>query len=974
MRARLVIISVLLSVAPVVNVYRDALEHYHRGLYDRARTEFESLGKSPLYEGYAVLCAGKLNMSDFPELLADYEQKYPGSALTSELHYQAGLNLFDEQMYQQADVEFGKVNQKELGKSEQSQFVFKSGYSNYALGRYPEAKKRFVELESLPVSQYSSPARYAMGFMNYVEKDFTEALEWFGKSVKDPRFEELSSFYIVDCRFMLKDYAYVVDEGVKLYDRLPAERQARLARAISESYLVLGNNALARKYYELGDTASEGGKDSDYFYAGSVMYAVQDYEGAVRNFTRISDKSDSLWQIAAYQLGNSYIQLKDKVSALDAFRSASLMHFDADIEEDAAFNHAKLAFDLNNDGSFFESYLKKYSTSRKGEQIYGYMALARLANRDYAGAIEAYDKIGNPNQEEDRNYLKANYLRANQLVSAGAYSDALPFLRSATVGVSAHDPFCQLSKFWIAECQYRTGDFKEAYSGFTGLYNISALDGKPEGDILPYNIGYSAFKQGNYDSASKWFERSLPYLDAGRALDARERKADCFLGLKDYDSAIEAYQKVIDAMGGDKYIYPYFQKAICYGLDGDNKKKAETLKLVEDFPASATLYGEALYELGRTWLDLKENSKAISVFRKLRDRAVAQIDVARGLIGEGMACVNLKRYDEALGCYKTVVADYPGSEFAEDALLAIESVYRSKKEPQKYVEYLEKNGLTSGKTGNEKENLYFNAGEQNFTAGNYEQARISLEKYLNLFPEGKYLPEVWYYLAECMRQQGDKMGACDAFRKASEIGKDASYAEQSLQGYADLCLELERFDAAYDTYSELVSRTSFDERRKHSYRGMMNAAYGARRYDDALYAADKLADNSLETKYVIAKSLLATSQRTDALEMLGELAGQPDTPQGAEACYLLIQDSFERGRFGEVSDKVYAFSPKAGGQNYWLARAFITLGDSFVETGNLQQARTTYESVRDGYSSDDPSDDIQILIAERLGRLDSLNR
>ena len=122
----------------------------------------------------------------------------------------------------------------------------------------------------------------------------------------------------------------------------------------------------------------------------------------------------------------------------------------------------------------------------------------------------------------------------------------------------------------------------------------------------------------------------------------------------------------------------------------------------------------------------------------------------------------------------------------------------------------------------------------------------------------------------------------------------------------------------------------------------------------------------------MAKSYLATSRREEAFAILGELAQSPSTPEGAEAAYLVIQDAFDRGRFDGIEDKVYAFAESAGGQRYWLAKAFIVLGDSFAERENFTQARATFESIRDGYTPSGASDDVLDQIAIRLSKLQTL--
>ena len=117
-------------------------------------------------------------------------------------------------------------------------------------------------------------------------------------------------------------------------------------------------------------------------------------------------------------------------------------------------------------------------------------------------------------------------------------------------------------------------------------------------------------------------------------------------------------------------------------------------------------------------------------------------------------------------------------------------------------------------------------------------------------------------------------------------------------------------------------------------------------------------------------SLLSTSRRAEALEELKVLSEEPSTDEGAEAAYLLIQDQYDRAAFDGISEKVYAFSEKAGGQNYWLAKAFIVLGDTFAEQGNLAQARATFESIRSGYTSTGVQDDVLDQVALRLNKLE----
>ena len=51
-------------------------------------------------------------------------------------------------------------------------------------------------------------------------------------------------------------------------------------------------------------------------------------------------------------------------------------------------------------------------------------------------------------------------------------------------------------------------------------------------------------------------------------------------------------------------------------------------------------------------------------------------------------------------------------------------------------------------------------------------------------------------------------------------------------------------------------------------------------------------------------------------------------------------------------------------------KSLVVLGDSFVERGELSQAKATFESVRDGYTPAGDTDDLQDAVKLRLEKLE----
>ena len=76
--------------------------------------------------------------------------------------------------------------------------------------------------------------------------------------------------------------------------------------------------------------------------------------------------------------------------------------------------------------------MKAYPGKKKDDIIYGYIALACLYGHDYAAAVDAYSNIDLLDSRQKVNYMKANYLRAHQLIEGGGWRDAVPLLKAAS--------------------------------------------------------------------------------------------------------------------------------------------------------------------------------------------------------------------------------------------------------------------------------------------------------------------------------------------------------------------------------------------------------------------------------------------------------------------------------------------------------------------------------------------------------------
>ena len=163
-----------------------------------------------------------------------------------------------------------------------------------------------------------------------------------------------------------------------------------------------------------------------------------------------------------------------------------------------------------------------------------------------------------------------------------------------------------------------------------------------------------------------------------------------------------------------------------------------------------------------------------------------------------------------------------------------------------------------------------------------------------------------------------------------------------------------------------------DNNRLEAQRGLMWSFYKNKQYRNALAQAQKVIismslteKDRTDARYISAKSYLSLGERDKALPLLEELSKDAMTAIGAEAYFLLCKDAFDSGNFDRAEAMIFNLTDTETPQEYWLAHAYILLGDLFAARGEWTQAKATYESVLKEYKPVEP-DDIAQLAEHRL--------
>jgi len=600
--------------------YASAHECFSRFLRD-GRSKEATLEMNARY--YSALCALYLKQPDAEFQLEKFIADFPESPWCGRAFWELARFNYQGKAFKAALEWFLKIEPNELKESEIAEYHYKRGQCYFEKKDLQAARMDFA-ISKKYEGEYKSPSIYYYSHILYVSDDLQSALEGFLSIQSDNRFAATLPEYITTIYHRQRKWNEVVLYAVPQLDQGKVEKdksRAHLARMIGDAYFRISDDSNAVKYLEIYISTSDRASISleDYYQLGVAHINVGNYEAAITHLSRCNSNNDKLHMMASYKLGECFLKVGKKEYARNAFEQASKWSFDAEVQEDAMFNYAKLAFELSFNPfheaiDAFERYLKMYPNSRRHDEAYEFLINVYMKTKAYDRALAALDQIRDKDLRIRQAYQVVAFNRGVELFRAENYrrADSL-FKKSMAYPVDA--PMHAECIFWQAEIAYRS----QQYIGAIELYNhFLVTPGSRSLKLMPlaeYGLGYANFKLGTtapsdaealnyYRNARSSFERYCASADPSNRKqlgDAFARSADCHFAEKNYLKAVDDYDKAVQSgMAGKEYAI--FQKAMCYGFADMPEKKSWVLKnLLQDSPNSK-FEVEAKYEIARTYL------------------------------------------------------------------------------------------------------------------------------------------------------------------------------------------------------------------------------------------------------------------------------------------------------------------------------------------------------------------------------------
>ncbi len=953
--------------------FNEAYELYNDSHYGAAKIAFEKLLEKKEHlpsrytsdaTYYISMCALKLRNNDASYKMGEFLEEFPEHTKSRKMFFQLANQKFENRKYREALKFYDKVDFENISDKDIVQYYFRTGYAFMKTKQREKAIPAFREIIDIP-SDYQEDALYYYSHLMFEDNKHDEALEGFMRIKDSRKYKKIVPYYIIQSYFVKEQYQKVIDEAIPYLKIARSKHQTGLSGIIGESYYRLNDLANALPYLETYHSRTRNVISRENHYQLAYIYFHNEfYQKAMPLFEKAADANDALAQNAHYHLGMCYVKTDQKRFAINSFKKAYQYDFDENIKEDALYNYAKLAYEnidnpYSNAVEAMQQYIDSYPDTPRADEMYSYLMSIFLSTNDYKRALSSFDEIKIRNTKLNKAYQKIAFNRGIELFNDGRLNEAIQ-----TFKLSLQQRFDQnltaLANFWIAESFYRQRKYAAAISFYNKFQGEQSAYGLKQHPQAYYGKGYSYFMQKKYNQAIVPFRNYIigtKNRDQRLMNDIYNRLGDCYFISKEYDKAIEFYDKAI-RNGSVDADYAHYQQALANGGKGLYSRKVQILnELVRTFPKS-TYADDARYEAGVTYLIMNNNEAAIKSFQNLTKYNPKSSYLPLALLKTGLIYYDLMQNQLALSTLKKVVDKYSGSNEAKQALTTIRNIYVEMNKVDDYLAY--SRGINSGMVNvSEEDSLMYIAAENQYMNSDWEASRKSFAEYLTKFPNGGFTMNAHFYKADCDFRAKDYDQALQGYEFVLSKPNN-KFTESALFKTSGIYLIRQNWTKALDLFVRLEQVAEYKDNLKNAYSGQMKCNYQLKNFREAIVAATKLLESKkldmkheVEARLIKAKSAMSIGDFNLAKTEFFVVRQLSQAVEGAEANYSLAWIAFNNNNLETSEQIILETAEKYSAYDYWVAKSFILLSDIYKAKKNIFQAKQTLMSIIDNYPGDD---------------------
>lgn len=879
--------------------------------------------------------------------LSAFMKEYPNSAYFA----QANLPLADyylaQKDFEKALETLQKVNQYQLSREENTQYILKLGYAKFMTGDSNGAITALEEAyRNLSIEEQGDVA-YMLGHLYYTDRQNEAAFKYFDSIKDQPEYAKLVRPYYVQMFFNDKDYGKAIVEGKSLLNEdISEEYKAEVHKIIGESYFMQKDYNEAYPHLKTFLDSEGNPSESDLYEMGFVAAQLQKYDEAVSYYNQLINNNSELSQNAYYQLGNAYLQTDKKQEALSAFRSAYQMNYDAGVQELAHEQYAKLSYDVGNPfeaaPTVIQNYIDHYPGSAKTAEMRKLLVKSYLYSGNFKETLEAIDKLQSSSPEIDKIDHEVSYLLGTEEFNKGNFEGAERyFLRSLEFNIN--EEFHNRAQYWLAQTYYNQGKYALAISQYEQLLRTNNF---PEKQQLNYDLGYAYFKLKQFDQAQKYFKEYLKNPKSEFKNDAELRLADTHYANNELNEAIAIYDQ--NETADD---YTLYQKGMALGFQGNTASKISTLKnLISKHPKSDYV-DDANYEIAVAYSTTEDYNNAEDYFSRVIKNSTDKDLVANAQIYTAQNYSDQGDSNKALAELKRLGNQYRNTAFASKIVQAARPIFIKNGDVSGYQSFAQNLGVRID--ASEMDEINLTTAKQYYANKDYQNAIKYYENYLTQNPTGEGLYQAQYELGESYYQTQNPTKALLVLQDVANVQND--YQQDAQTRIAQIFIA-QGNTAEAKKYLEVLTISTNTTIRNFAQIELMKIYAEEKKFKEAeKWAAIVLSNTNNSTavkeqaKVIQARSLMNNGKHKDAQNAYSSLEKSSNTEVAAEALYAKAYYQNQSKSYKASNETIFQLANNYASEEYWGAKSLVVMAKNYVGIKDNYQASYTVDQIIANY-------------------------
>ena len=920
-----------------------------------------------------LLSALSLERPDAGQQVSQYLAEKGGAPESRPLVLALADFYFDRKDYAQALVYFRKLAVGPGQDEARDDIPFRTGYSYFALEKWKESIPPLKKASSQSGTRYVSPANYYLATAYYRENLLSDALATYRSIEKTESYRHFVPFHIAQILFVQDQYDEVIRYAVPRYEDNQTRNRRELGQLIGQSHFEKKDFKQALPYLEEYAEGNSKLRDEENYQLGFCLYHSGAYARAIEYLLPLSDAHSTLGQNALFYLADCYLKTQQNQDALLALSAAANLPFDPVLQQEATFQHGKLAFSMRLDREALQDLQQIPSSSSHYNEAQAILNKVLLSFRDFQEAIriltDLQKKAGGTGLREAHQTIYLNL--GIQQYQKKEYRQA-----RLSINRSLEEPFKQdlaaVGLFWLADIANREKQYGESISLLNQYFSKPPIR-KPEEASIPaayYLQGYNLLRSGKGDLAIGQFQRTADFLEANprhflrtevqqRLLgDAILQLANLYLSAKNYDRAGNLYNEII-RRNFAAIDYALYQKALLEGFKGNISGEISLLEsLVSKYPRSG-LADDALLLIGQVSQGIQDFDKAIQAYERLVTQyANASDKICEGFNGMGTAHYNAGKYQESIRHFKKVFSLNCTAEDKNLALSGLEDVYLNKlNQPEEYISFKASIPGYAVDAG-ERESIAIRAADLRFDQLDYRGAVEGYSNYLKQFPSGTHSAKAYFFRAESyIKLQNYTLAAQDYEANASQHPNP--YSIRATEKAALTYFNLKNYAKSWPNFRLMEARVTEEDKKIEAQMKIIQCSYHLREKMLMQEYWEKIQKNPViatqekdEANYLFGKYLYEVKEYAQAIVILDPLSRQNASDFRDEVnfligSYYLIQKDFSRAeQYSAAGFQEYLNA-------YWAARSGLVYVDTQIEIRKYVKAKIILQQLEIDFGTEE---------------------